>query len=54
MLLGRLDYHALAYVAALTFDNPRGHSHKQKATTRKSRARAANKRARQARKASRR
>ncbi len=53
MKLG-LDYHVLGYLAALTFDNPRGHSQKHKARPRKGRARAAGKRARQARKGSRR
>lgn len=54
MKLGRPDYHALGHVAALTFDNPRGHSQKQKPRPGKARARAAGKRTRHARKASRR
>ena len=54
MKLGRFDVHLLGYMAALTFDNSRGHSQKLKAQSGKGRARAAGKRARQARKKSRR
>ena len=44
------DYHVLEYIAVFSFDNPRGHSQKQKSRPGKGRARAAGKRARQARK----
>ncbi len=53
MKLG-LDYHVLGFVFNLTFDNPCGHSQKQKPRSSNCRARAAGKRAQQARKRGRR
>lgn len=54
MKLGHFDYHAMGYIAAFTFDNPRGQSPKQKTTYRKGRVRASQKRAKRSRRANRR
>lgn len=54
MKLSRFDYHALRYIAAFTFDNPRGQHWKQKSAYRKGRVRAASSRAQRSRRANRR